>query len=72
MFIELILIALSLLCSECALRSAPLWTSNEYFKADSHVVVSSMINDTIRPTYTFTYSSSFSALPQLAYAIKSY
>jgi len=52
--------------------SQPIWITSPYFRAGNDKVISTMTGNTSKPTYTFTFSSPLSGIPNLAYGIKNY
>lgn len=50
----------------------PTWVTSPYVRAASNKVISSLTGSSSTPTYTFTFSSPFSTLPNIAYGINKY
>lgn len=52
--------------------AAPVWITSPYFRAGNQKLISSRTGNNTTPTFTFTFSSSLSGVPNLAYGIKNY
>jgi hypothetical protein len=52
--------------------SDPVWLPSPYFRAGNDKIISTMTGNDSMPTYTFTFSSALSGVPNLAYGIKNY
>lgn len=50
----------------------PTWVTSPYFRAGNNKVISTTTGAGSKPTYTFTFSSALSGVPNLAYGIKNY
>lgn len=50
----------------------PQWLTNNYIRAGNENVISSLTGSNVTPTYTFTFSSPLSGIPNLGYGIKAY
>ena len=51
---------------------APTWLTSPYFRAGNNKVINRNTGNNTTPTYTFTFSSSLTGVPNLAYGVKSY
>ena len=72
----IILFFLSLLVQVFPLNStlAPIWVTSDYFRAGNQNVISNLTGSSAvpAPTYTFTFTSPLSGVPELGYGIKNY
>ena len=50
----------------------PIWLVSPYFRAGNNQVISTTTGAGTKPTYTFTFSSPVSGIPNLAYGVKNY
>jgi len=51
----------------------PTWLTSPFFKAGNRAVINNnLTGSSSNPQYTFTFSSSFTNIPNLAYGIKNY
>jgi hypothetical protein len=50
----------------------PTWLTSPYFRAGNNKVISTTTGAGAKPTYTFTFSSPLSGIPNLAYGVKNY
>jgi len=50
----------------------PTWVTSPYVRAASNRVISTLTGSASTPAYTFTFSSPFSTLPNIAYGINKY
>lgn len=50
----------------------PTWVTSPYVRAASNKVISTLTGSTSTPAYTFTFSSPFSTVPNIAYGINKY
>jgi hypothetical protein len=48
----------------------PTWITNSMVQAKNNKVISSLTTSNVTPTYTFTFLSPFSGIPNLGYGIK--
>ena len=51
---------------------APTWLSSPYFRAGNNKVINKNTGNSSTPTYTFTFSSALTGIPNLAYGVKNY
>ena len=54
--------------------TSPVWVTSNYFRAGNQNVISTLTgkNANPPPTYTFTFSSPLTGIPELGYGIKNY
>lgn len=72
MLFSLILFAYMLYLSVCYATSAPTWITSPYFRSGNNRVINRNTGNNTTPTYTFTFSSALTGIPNLAYGVKSY
>ena len=70
-FLFLILIPFQALCQN-ADTLQPVWVTSKFFRAGNEAVIKELTGSNVKPTYTFTFSSSFIEIPNLGYGIKNY
>lgn len=55
-----------------AVTNDPIWSTSNYFRAGNENVINTVTGSDQTPTYTFTFSSALSGVPNLGYGIKKY
>jgi hypothetical protein len=66
------LLLLLLPCASICVQVAPTWITSTYVKASSNSIISTLTGNSSTPSATLTFSSAFSAAPNLAYGILNY